>query len=294
VARAAPRAPSSALLARDVERILYRQYRSRYQAATFQLACAPHFTGTYDCDILPICHLCRHSHSAHQESERAVNRKSPPKPPRSLATRAYEALKQDIVVGELPPGELVVEADLARRYGLGKTPIREALQALRREGLVESVPRAGYIVSRITPTDVQELFQLRVILETAAAELAATHASDEDLQRLSEAVDFHYVFGDHDSYRSFLNANTRFHYMVAESSGNGRLARIIHRLMEDLERLFHLELDVGDSAEEMVGEHKALVSALRQRDPEKARQAMRAQVIRSKDRVLKAIAGPKI
>ena len=115
-----------------------------------------------------------------------------------------------------------------------------------------------------------------------------------DLRRLSESVDFHYVFGDFDSYRSFLNANTRFHYMVAESSGNGRLAQIIHRLMEDLERLFHLELDVGDSAEEMVDEHKALVSALIQRDPEKARQAMRTQVISSRDRVLKAIAGPKI
>ncbi len=214
--------------------------------------------------------------------------------PPSLAQQAFRMLKEDILTATFKPGELLVERDLARHYGVGKTPMREALHALQKEGLVDAIPRAGYIVSAITTRDVQELFQLRLILETSAAELAARNTSEQDLQRLRELAGFDYTYGDRASYEAFLNSNTNFHYMVARSSGNQRLAQIVLRLLEDLERLFHLELDIRDSAAEMVNEHIALVAALTNRDPEKARQVMAEQIVKSRDRVLEAIAGPKI
>jgi len=207
----------------------------------------------------------------------------------SLAEQAYQTVKEAIITGSLRPGELIQERELARRYQLSKTPVREALQALQREGLVEAVPRAGYIVSAMTTRDVQDLFQLRSILETAATELAARNASEEVLKDLRESANFKYIHGDQASYEAFLKLNTEFHHKVAQASGNKRLAQIVLQLVENLERLFHLELDVRDSADEMVAEHKALVSALIDRDSERARQIMADQIQRSRDRVLEAI-----
>jgi DNA-binding GntR family transcriptional regulator len=209
----------------------------------------------------------------------------------TMAERAYRAIKEDIVTGVFRPGDLIKEADLAVHYHIGKTPVREALQGLQKEGLVDVIPRAGYIVSAVTTRDVQEVFQLRLILETAAAELAAKNATHEELRRLVDSADFQYTHGDRGSYKSFLTCNTEFHHMVALSSGNERLAQIVLRLLEDLERLFHFELDLRDSAEEMVEEHKALVAALVERDADKARGVMGAQIRRSRDRVLEAIVG---
>jgi DNA-binding GntR family transcriptional regulator len=208
-----------------------------------------------------------------------------------LAEQAYHTIKEAIINGVLRPGELIRERGLARRYQLGKTPVREALQALQQEGLVEAVPRAGYIVSAITTRDVQDLFQLRSILETAAAELAVRNASQETLDDLWKSADFKYIHGDRASYEAFLKLNTEFHYKVAMASGNKRLAQIVLGLVENLERLFHLELDVRDAADEMVAEHKALVSALIDRDLEKTRQVITDQIRKSRDRVLEAILG---
>jgi DNA-binding GntR family transcriptional regulator len=169
--------------------------------------------------------------------------------------------------------------------------VREALHTLQQDGLVEAVPRAGYIVSAITTRDVNELFQLRLILETAAAELAAQNATREELEQIKQAADFRYVYGEPDSYAEFLSRNTKFHHRVAMASGNERLAEILLRLLEDLERLFNLELDVRDSAEEMVAEHVDLVGALLERDSQKARQIMADQIRSSEQRVLEAIVG---
>jgi DNA-binding GntR family transcriptional regulator len=212
----------------------------------------------------------------------------------SLAEQAYQTLKDAIITGTLSPGELIGERELAHRYQLGKTPIREALHALQQEGLVEAIPRAGYMVSTITTRDVQELFEVRSILETAAAGLAATNASKEELQHLRESVDFEYTHGDWASYKAFLNANTEFHYGVAQASGNQHLAKIVLRLLENLERLFHIELDLRDSAAEMQAEHKTLVEALAEGDSEKARQVMAEQIQKSRDRVMEAIVGQEL
>jgi len=212
----------------------------------------------------------------------------------SLAEQAYQTLKDAIITGTLRPGELIVERELAHRYQMGKTPIREALHALQQEGLVEAIPRAGYMVSAITTRDVQELFEVRSILETAAAGLAATNANEEELQHLWESADFEYTYGDWASYKAFLNANTEFHYRVAQASGNQHLAKIVLRLLENLERLFHIELDLRDSAAEMQAEHRTLVEALAERDSEKARQVMAEQIQKSRDRVMEAIVGQEL
>jgi len=212
-------------------------------------------------------------------------------PARSLARRAYEALKQDILTCELRPGAQIFEGELAARYGTSKTPVREALNLLGQEGLVQVLPRRGYLVAPVTLRDVQEVFHLRLLLETAAAELAAERITEEQLRQLNALVAVRYTYRDRASYSRFLRANRAFHVAVAAASGNGRLAAFVGKLLEDMERILHLGLDLRDSAEEMAAEHAALVDALLKGDAALARRVVTEQLQNSRKRVLEALVG---
>ncbi|HEY7062375.1 MAG TPA: GntR family transcriptional regulator [Chloroflexota bacterium] len=207
----------------------------------------------------------------------------------SLARRAYEALKADILTCGLAPGVQIFEGELASRYGTSKTPVREALNLLGQEGLVQVLPRRGYLVAPVTLRDVQEVFQLRLLLETAAAELAAEHITEDALRQLKALVGVRYTYRDRASYARFLRANREFHVAVAEASGNGRLAAFVAKLLEDMERILHLGLDLRDSAEEMAAEHQELVDALLKGDAELARRVVTEQLQNSRKRVLEAL-----
>jgi DNA-binding GntR family transcriptional regulator len=207
----------------------------------------------------------------------------------SLARRAYDALKQDILVCELAPGAQIFEGELAARYGTSKTPVREALNLLGQEGLVQVLPRRGYLVAPVTLRDVPEVFQLRLLLESAAAELAAEHITEEGLRQLKALVGVRYTYRDRASYARFLRANREFHVAVAEASGNGRLAAFVAKLLEDMERILHLGLDLRDSADEMATEHQELVDALLKGDADLAGRVVTEQLQNSRKRVLEAL-----
>ena len=191
----------------------------------------------------------------------------------SAKERVYQSLKDDIVRGVLDMGAMLNEGQLASKYGVSKGPVREALVLLCQEGLVEAVPRVGYRTSRVTLKDVDDIFDLRMIVEGAAAERAATLITDEALQRL-EQLFISFEPGDRESYLRFLDENTTFHRSIAEASGNYRLAEVVYRLLEQMQRLVILRLDLSASSEEMLEEHRQILAALRQHDPALARDLM--------------------
>jgi DNA-binding GntR family transcriptional regulator len=102
----------------------------------------------------------------------------------SLADKAYRALKNDIIQCSLEPGQQIVQTQLAESYGIGATPLREALQRLAQEGFVRAIPRFGYVVIPVTLRDVREIFELRAVIESAAARMAAVRGSDRQLEKL--------------------------------------------------------------------------------------------------------------
>lgn len=207
----------------------------------------------------------------------------------SLSDTAYTLIKESIVSCELEPGQFIAQAELAEKHGLGITPVREALRRLAQEGFLRALPRIGYEVSPVTPRDVQEIFEMRLALEVASARLAAARAGEGALEQLAQAADFTYTFHNRRSYARFLAQNTRFHAQVAALSGNQRLAAQVAKLMDELTRVFHLGLDLRDSAEEMRRDHLALVEALKKRDPALAEACIRDEILRSRERVLEAI-----
>ena len=207
----------------------------------------------------------------------------------SLADKAYDVVKADIITCVLEPGQQIVQSQLAEKYQIGMTPIREALQRLTQEGFVQPVPRFGYIVSPITFSDVREIYELRSIVESAAARLSAVRGAQERLDRIRTNADFSYVYKDRHSYVEFLACNNDFHRSIAEAAGNQRLVDLVSKLLDELTRVFHLGLDLRDSAEEMRDEHLALAQALCDRDPGRAEQIVQSQITRSQNRVLEAL-----
>lgn len=203
----------------------------------------------------------------------------------------YLLLKDEIITCSLRPGDIVNEGETAKRYGLGRTIVREALQALIRDGFVEAIPRVGYIVSPVTVKDVVDLFGVRAIVEGAAVALAAANASPEEIERLRALAPVKGPGQDEINLRSLNRRNTEFHCAIAEMTHNRVLAAIQCSTMERLERLFNL--DVPTAATEVMGrmtrQHQVLADAIAAGDSEKARQIALHEVELSRQRVMEAI-----
>jgi DNA-binding GntR family transcriptional regulator len=207
----------------------------------------------------------------------------------SLAEQAYVRLQQDILTCALSPGQVVSERELAGRYGVSKTPMREALNQVCHDGLVQRLPGRGYMVAPITIKDVRDLFDLRLILELAAVERAAQHPSPAQIAMLKEMAAVSYRLDDPPSHVLFLKANRSFHLALAEAADNRRLVSLLAGLLIELDRLFHLGLRLRDSSEEMRQEHQEVVAALERGDVDALRDAITRQIITSRDRILEAI-----
>ncbi len=210
----------------------------------------------------------------------------PLKRPRSLAAQVYQELKRDIILCVLRPGQEVFEGQLAERYGVSKTPIREALNTLRQEAYVQVAPRRGYMITPVSIQDVQHVFHVRLLLEPSAAELAAQRVTGPQLAELRRLA-MPRGSGHGDAHA----ANRSFHLAVAEASGNPRLAAFIGKLLEEVERLYHLGLDFGQDHPAHADSHLALVEALMEGDHHLARDIMSEAVQTSRRRVMEALIG---
>jgi DNA-binding GntR family transcriptional regulator len=203
----------------------------------------------------------------------------------------YRSIKRDIITLRHRPGDALTEEALARRYGVSRVPVREAVHRLSQEGLVRAVPYRGYTVSQVSLREIADAFELRLLLEARAAELAAHRASDGDLARLAELASAEYVAHDRETYEEFLARNLEFHTALAEVTGNRRLARTLADLVESMQRYFFLGLEYGDFATEMREEHQELTRCLMGRDAEGAVACTRRQIEQSRTRILRALVG---
>lgn len=213
----------------------------------------------------------------------------------SLADEAYSQLKRRIIRCQMPPDLLVTESQLVRESGLGKTPVREALARLVQDGLVQNIPRLGYEIAPITLGDVDELFGLRLILEPAAAELAAGRIDPAHLRRLDQLCAVTAHPDSTEGLDQHLKANRDLHVAVARSAGNRRLAESIERLMDEGERMLRLGLLFGNPWDQIIHEHKQLVDALIAGDAAEARRVSIDQIRAAQRNVTSALlASPSI
>jgi len=191
----------------------------------------------------------------------------------------YEYLKKKIVAGVLKPGEPLVEGVLAKELKTSKTPIREAMQQLEKEGFVEIFPGKGAFVSRMSFQDIREIFEIREILE---CEVIRRVAARGDFNREeAEAIGRKFVSAESDggkNNRSHFKAGEKIHTFVFEAFGNKRLIDFYTRFQEHIERLrlfYFANQDRSERSDQSFKEHLEILNALIAKDPVRAEKAMR-------------------
>jgi len=197
---------------------------------------------------------------------------------RSLSDQAYFRIRELIVTLELPPGALVSERELQERLGLGRTPVREALRALARERLVEVYPRRGMFVSRVDVRDLAGLSEVRVVLESHAARLAAERATEADRAEIAALLEeLEQAEGEHGE-RTLIDLDQRIHRHVYRCAHNPFLEATLNEYYVLTLRIWFLALDRVVRLEDAVREHRELLEAIHDRDPARAEDAMREHV----------------
>lgn len=192
----------------------------------------------------------------------------------SKAERAYEALRRAILKLELRPGELLKEPDLMQRLGVGRTPVREALQRLAADGLVTVLPHRGTLVSTISPNDIKALFELRRELDAFAARLAADRATPEDLARMQALVTNSHQFDeDPEEY------DRRVHELIAAAGHNPYVQSTWRRVYGLSVWMINLLEIRRESVEDMRRELAVVCEAIAARDGEAAAQAAGQHVL---------------
>jgi DNA-binding GntR family transcriptional regulator len=205
----------------------------------------------------------------------------PPDPgaARSLSDEAYYRIRDMIVSLELAPGSIVSERELMERLGLGRTPVREALRTLAQERLVDVYPRRGIFVSSVNARDLASLSEVRALLETHAAALAAERATPqerEETQALIEDLDA--TAGERDE-RRLIDLDQRIHRHVYRCTHNAHLEETLNRYYVLTLRIWFLALDRVARLDEAVQEHRELLEAIRDGDASAAGLAMRRHVL---------------
>ena len=212
---------------------------------------------------------------------------SPVSGTRLLRETVYEQLRADMMGCKLAPGTEMREAELAARFNLSKSPVRDALMRLEREGLVISLPRQGYRVAPVSLTDVLDMFHLRAALERACVERIVLHASDAQLQELDRFRNF-----DASAQGGgFIAFNRAFHRQIAELGGNARMRDQLLDLIDLLERAVKVSvahIKNGDP-QLLVSEHAQLIDALQARDVKRAQRLAEQHVVSAGKRVNSAI-----
>ncbi len=209
----------------------------------------------------------------------------------SLGNRVYEAFRQEIVTGQFRPGEALSESFLAKRYSASRTPVREAAVRLQQDGLLQIIRNRGYFVTQITVAGLNEIYEYRCTVETAAAEFAAQKSAYPELaERLRELAHIDYRTDDRNSYVRFIGADTEFHTGIARLSRNPWLVRAVTEMRLHMERIMHAAIDIGYYGEFPIQEHCNILEAIEQHDAPRARRLMYEHISGSKERVVR-IAG---
>ncbi len=206
----------------------------------------------------------------------------------SLREMAYERIRRGILGGQLSPGQPISVQRLADALQISRTPVREALAVLHAEGLVEMFPSRGTFVSRLSVEDLHHLFELREALEGMAARLAAERGSDDDLVRLSAAIDANVEALGLDPVQ-IAAVGSRFHVTVADVGGNPRICKILADLSQQANRTRVLGYRVKGRPEGAIEEHRQVLEAIQQGNGALAEQRMRSHIRTSQENVLKLL-----
>jgi DNA-binding GntR family transcriptional regulator len=189
---------------------------------------------------------------------------------KTLRELVHAHLKEEILANRITPGSVLQEVPLAASLGVSRGPIREALGSLAAEGLVTITPRRGAVVTSFTKEDFLEAYQVREVLEQLAVRIAVPRMSDAELDRVDAQIEEMIRCSAVGDDTGFFEANAAFHEAFVVASANSKLIEIYRRLVGQMQPYRRPSAQLRGSLDRSVAEHRAIMSAARDRDVDRA------------------------
>jgi DNA-binding GntR family transcriptional regulator len=198
-----------------------------------------------------------------------------PRPSRVTAAEAiYEELREEIVSMRLPPRTALQESQLTEKFGVSRTPVREALIRLVKEGLVEVFPQSGTFVAPVPLDQIPEALVIRQALERATVERAAEAINAAGRDELERILEHQKLCAAKDDYQAFHDADEAFHEAIARIAGLPGVWTLLRQAKVHMDRYRRLTLPVPGRMDRVIKEHRKIFAALKAQQPENARLAM--------------------
>ncbi len=205
---------------------------------------------------------------------------------KSMGQHVFEHLKQSVVRGDISPGNRLVESRIADAMGVSRTPVREALHKLEREGLLLKQPRGGFIVLGLNRDEIEETFGIRSVLEGYAAKMAAIKHEEKALRPLEDKIDEYRGHLEQGNLDALPEINTEFHDLLYALSRSPKLVKMINDLRDQIFRFRQMILKNEENARVSHEDHLLMIDYIRKRRPREVEKLAREHILRGQAAVL--------
>jgi DNA-binding GntR family transcriptional regulator len=188
----------------------------------------------------------------------------------SLRGKVFTHIQNDILNGKYQPGDSLTELRLSDELGVSRTPVREALRQLELEGLVQSIPNKGAIVSGISMKDIEDIYTIRMMIEGLASRWATEKITSDELQELREALDLEDFYTQKNDTEHVIKFDSKFHDIIFKASKSKPLMHTLSTFHHYIQRARSLSMGSPDRARAALEEHKSILQAIIEGDAERA------------------------
>ncbi len=192
----------------------------------------------------------------------------------------YKDIKQKLINGKFKANEVLKEEELAQKYKVSRTPVREALQLLVKEGFLTHRRKIGYIVKPLTKNELKEIVGIRSVLESYAARITTENYDEKLIKKLEKLVEKTENALKENNLQKFFKYNCEFHLELYKSSGNKKLIEIIENLRENFQRYTRLLLNIENMPFESLKDHKMMINAMKEKNPDKVEKMVKEHILK--------------
>ncbi len=197
----------------------------------------------------------------------------------SLSAKVFHKLREEILAGKYAADEELKEKNIGEELGVSRTPVREALRQLELEGLVSIIPNRGAFVVGVSLKDVKDIYEIRSLLEGLCAKWAARNITDEQLAELEENIFLSEFHATKENWEQILELDNRFHELLYQASASRELIHVLKDYHQYVQRVRRITLAEPERVRASTGEHRLIVEALKNHDPETAQKQARNHIL---------------
>lgn len=209
---------------------------------------------------------------------------------KSLKEKCYDIVKELVLTGKLEQGELHNEKTLSESLGVSRTPVREALLELSREGIIVFVPNKGFMIREVTPSQVRDVFEVRRIIETHIISTVTGQLTKSDIQKIGRMVDRQEKLADQNDKVAFIEQDKEIHLFLASKMGNRQIVAILMNMRDQIHFMGVKAVEQDERVRAVVSEHKRIYAALKARDAARACDELTSHLINTEQTLIERIA----